>query len=159
FQHGRRELARRTWQGLMQAVHPPAAAHARLAELLGGHGVLDDAVEEARAAGKVAARDPPHPVTLARPLGERPDPAGAAAGWRAALEKAADAAHGAERREARGRLVALLARQGRERLRSETVTLKDRLRRHPDDREATLYLAELQLSLQEPAAAVDTLSA
>ena len=39
------------------------------------------------------------------------------------------------------------------------MLLKDRARRHPEDRETALFLAELQLRLQEPAAAVETLTA
>jgi tetratricopeptide (TPR) repeat protein len=159
FQRGRRELARRTWYGLLRAVRPVADAHGRLAELLGDHEMLDEAVAEARAAQKLEPTNPSWSRALARILERKKDFAGAVSEWRAALQKSTGPARTSERREARARIVNLLAREGRERLRAETVLLKDRARRHPEDRETALFLAELQLRLQEPNEAVQTLAA
>ena len=156
---GRRELARRTWGALLRARRPAAEAHARLADILSDHDMLDDAVVQAQAARRLQPNEPSHHRTLARILEKRREPTAAIAAWRAVLQASAAVDQESARREARGRILALLAREGRERLRAETVLLKDRARRHPEDRETALYLAELQLRLQEPAAAVETLTA
>jgi tetratricopeptide (TPR) repeat protein len=159
FQAGRRELARRTWHALLRLVQPPAAAHARLAELLGDHDLLDEALPLARSAQKLEPAEPGHHRTLARILEKKRELAAAVSEWRAVLGKSLGPERAHERREARARIVNLLAREGRERLRAETVLLKDRFGRHPEDRESALFLAELQLRLQSPADAVQTLSA
>ena len=159
FQAGRRELARRTWHGLLRVVKPPATANARLAELLGDHDLLDEALPLARAAQKLEPAEPAHHRTLARILEKKRELSAAVSEWRAALQKSLGPERTHERREARARIVNLLAREGRERLRAETVLLKDRVGRHPEDRESALFLAELQLRLQAPADAVQTLSA
>jgi tetratricopeptide (TPR) repeat protein len=157
FQRGRRELARRTWQGMLLAIRPPAEGHARLAELLGDHELVDEAIAEARAAQRLDPHNPSHHRTLARILEKKRDLSGAISEWRAALQKSTGPARAGERREARSRIVNLLGREGRERLRAEAVLLKDRWSRHPEDRETAIYLAELQLRLQEPTDAISTL--
>src|SRR6185436_14133894 len=149
----------RTWHGLLRLVHPPATAYARLAELLGDHDLLDEALPLARAAQKLEPTEPAHHRTLARILEKKRELAAAVSEWRAVLQKSQGPERTHERREARARIVNLLAREGRERLRAETVLLKDRFGRHPEDRESALFLAELQLRLQSPADAVQTLSA
>jgi tetratricopeptide (TPR) repeat protein len=159
FQAGRRELARRTWQGLLRVVKPPATAHARLAELLGDHDLLEESLPLARAAQKLEPTEPAHHRTLARILEKKRELSAAVSEWRAALQKSVGPERTHERREARARIVNLLAREGRERLRAETVLLKDRVSRHPEDRESALFLAELQLRMQAPADAVQTLNA
>jgi tetratricopeptide (TPR) repeat protein len=159
FQGGRRELARRTWHALLRVVKPPATAHARLAELLGDHDLLEESLPLARAAQKLEPAEPAHHRTLARILEKKRELSAAVSEWRAALQKSVGPERTHERREARSRIVNLLAREGRERLRAETVLLKDRVSRHPEDRESALFLAELQLRLQAPADAVQTLSA
>jgi tetratricopeptide (TPR) repeat protein len=174
FQGGRRELARETWRRLERVIRPPASAHARLAELFGDHDMLPEAVAEARKAQRLDRDNLSHHRTLARILERKRDNPGAISEWRAVLAtprpatrytrrgRAAAPGDGEEqalRKEARSRLVALLAREGRERLRAETVLLKDRARRHPDERETALYLAELQLRLAQPGEAVETLTA
>jgi HEAT repeat protein len=159
FQGGRPELARRTWGALLSVVRPPARAHARLAELLGDHDMLEQAVAEARAAQRLEPSEPAHHRTLARILEKQREPAAAISEWRAVLQGTGAPGREGERREARARVIALLAREGRERLRAETVLLKDRARRHPEDRESAVFLAELQLRLGEPGEAVDTLQA
>ena len=64
-----------------------------------------------------------------------------------------------ERKEARSRLLQLLSREGRTRLAAEAEPLRERLLTHPEDREAALYLVELDLRLQDPARALETLPA
>ena len=159
FQRGRRELAHRTWGTLLRIVRPLAAGQARLAEILADHDMLDEALAAAQAARRLAPREAEYHRTLARILEKRREPTAAITAWRAALQASDGPDDEAARREARGRILTLLAREGRDRLRAETVLLKDRARRHPEDRETALFLAELQLRLQEPAAAVETLTA
>jgi HEAT repeat protein/Tfp pilus assembly protein PilF len=157
FQRGRRELARRTWRGLLTAVRPKAAAHARLAELLGEHDLLEEAVAEGRTAQKLDPQNPHHRRTLARILERKKDFAGAMAEWRAVL--AASTGHGriAERREARSSLINLLTREGRGRLDLESVRLAEALARTPEDRETILFLAEVELRRMDPERALATL--
>jgi lipopolysaccharide biosynthesis regulator YciM len=159
FQRGRRELAHRTWGTLLRIVRPPAAGQARLAEILADHDMLDEALAAALAARRLAPRAAEYHRTLAHILEKRREPTAAITAWRAALQASGGPDQESARREARGRILALLGREGRERLRAETVLLKDRARRHPEDRETALFLAELQLRLQEPSAAVETLTA
>ena len=132
---------------------------ARLAEILADHDMLDEALAAAQAARRLAPREAEYHRTLAHILEKRREPTAAITAWRAALQASGGPEQEAARREARGRILTLLAREGRDRLRAETVLLKDRARRHPEDRETALFLAELQLRLQEPAAAVETLTA
>jgi tetratricopeptide (TPR) repeat protein/HEAT repeat protein len=157
FQRGRRELARRTWRGLLTAVRPKATAHARLAELLGEHDLLDEAVAEGRAAQKLEPQNPQHRRTLARILERKKDFAGAMAEWRAVLAGSQGAARVAERREARSSLINLLTREGRGRLDMESVRLAEALAKQPDDRETILFLAEVELRRMDPERALVTL--
>jgi tetratricopeptide (TPR) repeat protein/HEAT repeat protein len=157
FQRGRRELARRTWRGLLKAVRPRAAAHARLAELLGDHELVDEAVVEARAAQKLEPQNPHHRRTLARILERKKDFAGAMVEWRAVLAASQGPGRAAERREARSSLINLLTREGRGRLDLESVRLAEQMARQPDDRETILFLAEVELRRMDPERALATL--
>jgi tetratricopeptide (TPR) repeat protein len=157
FQRGRRELARRTWRGLLVAVRPGAAAHARLADLLGEHDLLDEAVTEARTAQKMDPQNPHHRRTLARILERKKDFAGAMAEWRAVLAASNGPGRMAERREARSSLINLLTREGRGRLDLESVRLAESLARQPEDRETILFLAEVELRRMDPERALLTL--
>ncbi len=159
FQRGRRELARRTWRGLLAAVRPPAEAHARLAELLGEHDLYDEAVPEALAAQKLEPENPHHHRTLAWIFDRKKDHAAALAEWRTALAKSHKPEHAALRREARSSLIGILARDVRGRLDLESVRVAEQLARQPDDRETTLFLAEIELRRLDPDRALATLRA
>jgi tetratricopeptide (TPR) repeat protein len=159
FQRGRRELARRTWRGLLSAVRPKAEAHARLAELLGDHELLDEAIVEARTAQKLDPHNPHHQRALARILERKRDTAGAIAEWRGVLASSGGAGRAAERREARSSLINLLQGEGRGRLDLEARRLREHLARKPDDREAALFLAEIDIRLLDPDRALATLRA
>ncbi len=159
FQRGRRELARKTWYQLLAAVRPRALAHARLAELLGDHDLTDEAVVQARAAQNLAPGNPQYHRVLARVLERRKEYDGAVSEWRSALEKSAGSQQVAERREARSRLVLLLAREGRSKLEEEARVAQTHLARSPGDREITLFLTEVYLRLQDPQRAIETLAA
>ncbi len=159
FQRGRRELARRTWRLLLGAVKPRPEAHARLAELLGDHDLLDEAVAEARTAQKVDPQNPHHHRTLARILERKKDFAGALQEWRTVLAMSVGPARAGDRREARSSLIGLLQREGRSRLDLEAVKLQEHLGRQPDDKETTVFLAEVEQRRLDPDRAVATLRA
>ena len=158
FQSGRRELARRVWRRLLGAVRPRTVALAELAEILADHGFLDEAESHARAALERAPRSGEHHQILARILEARREFGAAASAWRAVLVLSPGAGGQSLRREARTRLIELFGREGRERLQAETVTLRSRLRQQPHDREAALFLAEIELLLGRPSQAVEALT-
>jgi HEAT repeat protein len=138
-------------------VRPRAKAHARLAELLGDHDLVDEAVVEARAAQKLEPQQAHHRRTLARILERKKDFTGAMAEWRAVLAGSQGPGRSAERREARSSLINLLAREGRGRLDVESVRLTEQMARHPEDRETILFLAEVEVRRMDPERALLTL--
>lgn len=161
YQRGRRELARRTWLGLLRAVRPPAEAHALLAEVLAEHDFLEEAAAEARTAAQLAPSDVARQRGLARILERTRDGHEALAAWHAVLSASVGVAQAAERREARTRIVALLARGGPGRLQAEANEVQSRLRGATTDpavaRELVLLLSDLHARLGDPAGAIRTL--
>src|SRR5206468_4847596 len=105
---------------------------------------------EARTALKLEPQDPHRHRTLARILERKKDASGAIAEWRTVLATSTGPARVAERREARSSLLSLLQSQGRSRLDMEWSHLTEQLARHPDDREATLFLAEVEMRRLDP---------
>jgi tetratricopeptide (TPR) repeat protein len=158
FASGKRELALKTWRGLRER-EPGVAGRLRLAEVLLDHDLLVEALAEAQAA---RAREPKqarvHRV-LAQVLERQRQTDAAVREWEAALELSASADQAAERREARTRILALLARSGRAHLDERVRALEERVRLAPDDRETALYLAEAQQRLGNQAGAIATLRA
>lgn len=157
FQAGRREVARRTWRALLGAVRPRAAAHARLAEILGEHEMLDEAVGEARTALKLDPDNSRHRRTLARILERKREHAAAMAEWRVVLQQSVGPDRAGERREARSALTNLLLREGRMRLEAEATKLKESLKKDEGDLENTTFLAEIQMRLMAVDGAIETL--
>jgi tetratricopeptide (TPR) repeat protein len=163
FQLGKRDDAKRTWAALRDRVRPPSAGHLRLAEVLLEHDMTGDAATEAK---RAQALDPkgldPHRL-LAQIFERQRKINEAVAEWNQVLALAArdkrtgQSPHGAARREARVRLLALLARQGRGRLDAQIRQLRDEVRAQPDDFETTLFLAEAQQRNGDAQAAVTTL--
>ena len=163
FQLGKKDEARRTWASLRDRVRPPAAGHLRLAEVLLEHDLTGDATTEAK---RAQVLDPKglEPHRLLAQIFERQRKINeAVAEWNQVLALAARdkrLAHGqhvAVRREARVRLLGLLARQGRGRLDAQIRQLRDEARAQPDDFETTLFLAEAQQRNGDAPAAVATL--
>ena len=163
FQLGKKDDARRTWAALRDRARPPSAGHLRLAEVLLEHDLTGDATAEAK---RALALDPKglEPHRLLAQIYERQRKINdAVAEWNAVLALAARdkrlprSQHGAVRREARVRLLGLLARQGRGRLDAQIRQLRDEARAQPDDFETTLFLAEAQQRNGDAQAAVVTL--
>ena len=161
FQSGKRDDARRTWATLRTLAASPAKGHLRLGELLFDHDLLNDAIEEARRAEEAdVAEAGPH--RLLAQIDERQRKLDdAVAEWRQVLTLADEPLPEASglRREARTRLLALLARQGRGKLNAEVHRLRDEVSLHPDDTETAMFLAEAEQRLGDTAAATATLQA
>ena len=161
FQAGKRDDARRTWATLRKRAASPAKGHLRLGELLFDHELLNDASEEAqRAEAADVAEAAPH--RLLAQIDERQRKLDdAVAEWRRVLTLAHDPLPEALglRREARTRLLALLARQGRGKVDAEVHRLRDEASAHPDDTETAMFLAEAEQRLGDAPAATATLRA
>ena len=161
FQSGKRDDARRTWATLRKRAASPAKGHLRLGELLFDHDLLNDAIEEARRAEAADVADA-GPHRLLAQIDERQRKLDdAVAEWRQVLTLAHEPLPEAPglRREARTRLLALLARQGRGKVDAEVHRLRDEVSAHPDDTETAMFLAEAEQRLGDAAAATATLQA
>jgi tetratricopeptide (TPR) repeat protein len=162
FQAGLKNEARATWATLRERVRPPAHGHLRLAEVLLEHDLASDAIVEAKRAQALEPRSiEPHRMLAqifehARKFNE------AIGEWNTVLALADRKLPGNEqqaglRREARVRLLGLLARQGRSRMDAQIRQLRDDVRAHPDDLEVAIFLAEAQQRTGDSAAAIATL--
>ncbi|HVZ87902.1 MAG TPA: tetratricopeptide repeat protein, partial [Polyangia bacterium] len=163
FQLGHRDQARRTWSALRGHAGSAADGHLRLGELLYDHELLDDANEEAKhAAAAAPSSAEPHRL-LARIAERQRRPAVAQEEWRRVLDlgraPAASANGGGLRREARTHLLTLIAAQGRGQLDAEVHRLREEAAQHPEDAEATLFLAEAEQRLGDVNGAIETLRA
>jgi tetratricopeptide (TPR) repeat protein len=159
FQAGKREDARRTWATLRKRASSPAKGHLRLGELLFDHDLLNDAIEEAQRAEATDVADAA-PHRLLAQIDERQRKLDEAlAEWRQVLTLAREPMPEAAglRREARTRLLALLARQGRGKLDAEVRSLRDEAKAHPNDTETAMFLAEAEQRLGDIPAATATL--
>ena len=162
FQAGLKTEARATWASLRERVRPPVHGHLRLAEVLLEHDLANDAIVEAK---RAQALDPksiePHRV-LAQIFEHAKKFNDAVSEWNTVLALADRRLPGNEplaglRREARVRLLGLLARQGRTRMDAQIRQLRDDARAHPDDLEVAIFLAEAQQRGGDSAAAIATL--
>jgi len=162
FQAGLKAEARATWAALRERVRPPVHGHLRLAEVLLEHDLGADAVAEAKRAQALEPRNiEPHRLLAqifehTRKLNE------AVAEWNTVLALAdrklpGNEQHAALRREARVRLLGLLARQGRTRMDAQIRQLREEARLHPDDLEVALFLAEAQQRIGDSNSAIATL--
>ena len=162
FQAGMKAEARATWAALRERVRPPVHGHLRLAEVLLEHDLGADAVAEAKRAQALEPKNiEPHRLLAqifehTRKLNE------AVAEWNTVLALAdrklpGSDQHAALRREARVRLLGLLARQGRSRMDAQIRQLREEARLHPDDLEVALFLAEAQQRIGDSNSAIATL--
>jgi predicted Zn-dependent protease len=162
FQAGLKNDARTTWSALRDRVRPPARGHQRLAEVLLEHDLGNDAITEAKRAQALEPKSvEPHRL-LAQIFEHLKKFNDAIAEWNAVLALADRRLPGAEqhsalRREARVRLLGLLARQGRMRIDAQIRQLREDARQRPDDPEIALFLAEAQQRMGDPAGAIATL--
>jgi tetratricopeptide (TPR) repeat protein len=158
FAGGKRELAIKTWRGLRER-EGGVAGRLRLAEVFLEHDLLVEALAEAQEA-RVKEPKQARVHRLLAQIHERQKQIDAAVReWETALELSAGPGQASERREARTRILTLLARSSRARLDERVRTLEERVRRAPDDRETALFLAEAQQRLGNQAGAIATLRA
>jgi tetratricopeptide (TPR) repeat protein len=162
FQVGQKNEARATWAALRDRVRPPLRGHLRLAEVLLEHDLGADAVAEAKRAEALEPKNvDPHRL-LAQIYEHTKKINEAVAEWNTVLALADRRSPGGEeqaglRREARVRLLALLAHQGRGRVDAQIRQLREDARAHPDDLEIALFLAEAQQRTGDANGAIATL--
>ena len=162
FQAGLKNEARATWGALRDRVRPPAHGHLRLAEVLLEHDLGTEAIAEAKRAQALEPKSvEPHRL-LAQIYEHTKKLADAVTEWNAVLALAdrklpGNEQHAALRREARVRLLGLLARQGRSRMDAQIRQLREDARLHPDDLEVALFLAEAQQRIGDSMGAIATL--
>jgi tetratricopeptide (TPR) repeat protein len=159
FQRKRRDLAIRTWQALREGRSSKAEGHARLAEVLMEHDLLSEATAEAQQAQALEPMDPRHHRTMAQILERERRIDAAIEEWEKVLAMNVGPTRGAERYEARSRMLALVAREGRARLDAKVRALQVEVRRNPEDREAAIFLAEAELHNGDTSGAIGTLRA
>ncbi|HTA19245.1 MAG TPA: hypothetical protein VK989_08130, partial [Polyangia bacterium] len=159
FVTGRRALALRTWQTLRDGARSAVEGRLRLAEVLLEHDLPVEAFAEAQAARERAPKQPSVHRVLAQILERQRQIDAAVREWDLVVELAAGASAAGERREARARVLTLLARTSRGRLDARVRALEERVRAAPDDRETALFLAEAQQRLGDQAGAIATLRA
>jgi tetratricopeptide (TPR) repeat protein len=159
FAADKRELALRTWRALREHEPSGVQGHLRFAEVLLEHDLLAEAFAEAQEARDRAPKQPRIHRLLAQVLERQRQTDAALREWDATLALATGDGRVAERREARTRILALLARSSRARLDERVRALEERVRMEPDDRETALFLAEAQQRLGNQAGAIATLRA
>jgi tetratricopeptide (TPR) repeat protein/HEAT repeat protein len=157
FQRGKKDAALRTWQALRERERTPAAGHLRLAEVLLEHDLAVEALAEAQRAQALEPKLARVHRVVAQILERQRKNDAAVLEWETVLATSAGPGQLAERREARARILSLLAREGRARLEARVRRLEEEVRRNPDDREAALFLAEAQQRGDNIAGAIATL--
>ncbi len=159
FVTGKRALALRTWQTLRDGARSAVEGRLRLAEVLLEHDLLVEAFAEAEGARERAPKQPSVHRLLAQILERQRQTDAAVREWDLVVELAAGASEAGERREARTRVLTLLARTSRGRLDERVRALEARVRSAPDDRETALFLSEAKQRLGNQAGAIATLRA
>jgi tetratricopeptide (TPR) repeat protein len=158
FSAGKRDLALKTWRGLRER-EPGVAGRLRLAEVLLEHDLLAEALVEAQEAREREPKQARVHRLLAQILERQRQTDAAVREWEVALELSKGASAVAERREARTRILTLVARTSRGRLDERVRALEAEVRAAPQDRETALFLAEAQQRLGNQAGAMATLRA
>jgi tetratricopeptide (TPR) repeat protein len=166
FQRGHKDDARRTWAALRGAPRPSPAGHLRYAEVLFEHDFIAEAVQEARRAQTLDTKSAAPHRLLAQIFEREKKLDDAVTEWNVVLGLARAAPASAPtdnqaslRREARTRLLALYARQGRGRLDTQIRRLAVEASAHPEDTEGRLFLAEAQERAGDAEGAAATLRA
>ncbi|MEA2699546.1 MAG: hypothetical protein QOI66_3817, partial [Myxococcales bacterium] len=161
FQRGKKESALRTWRELL---HPVAGQKAgkvqgylRFADVLMEHDLFDEATAAANASLNLQPDQASPHRSLAQILERRRKTDAAMQEWEKVLELSPGPERAGARYEARSRIVALAARDGRGRLVQRVAKLEEQARQHPQDRELAIFLAEAQQRSGNVAAAIATL--
>ncbi|HEX3696259.1 MAG TPA: HEAT repeat domain-containing protein [Polyangia bacterium] len=163
FQRGKKESALRTWRELLRPTPSRKVskgdAHLRLSDVLMDHDLFDEAAAEVSAARSLEPeRAAPHRA-LAQLLERRHKTDDAVAEWEKVLALNGGSEHAGGRYEARARILALAARDGRGRLAQRVARLEEQARQHPQDRELALFVAEAQQRNGNVSGAITTLRA
>jgi hypothetical protein len=143
-------------------VRPPARGHLRLARCSSSTTSVTDAIAEAKARAGAGAEERSS-LTAARADLRAPEKFNEAiAEWNTVLALADRRApraeqHGALRREARVRLLGLLARQGRTRIDAQIRQLREDARQRPDDPRDRAVPRRGAATQGDPAGAIATL--
>ncbi|HXI54535.1 MAG TPA: HEAT repeat domain-containing protein, partial [Polyangia bacterium] len=161
FQRGKKESALRTWRELLHPVPGQKAGkvqgYLRLADVLMEHDLFDEATAAANAALNLEPDQASPHRSLAQILERRRKTDAAMQEWEKVLELSPGAERTGARYEARSRIIALAARDGRGRLVQRVAKLEEQARQHPQDRELAIFLAEAQQRSGNVAAAIATL--
>ncbi len=158
FQRGRVDLAVQTWRQLASlAGRDKARGLTRLAQVLVEHDLLDEAAAQARAAIALSPKEPRHRRALAQVFERQRKTDAAVEQWQAVCDLARGEDRAAERREARSRILTLLARDRRGGLHEILRSLEAKVRDAPGDREVVLFLAEAYVRNGRPERAADAL--
>jgi tetratricopeptide (TPR) repeat protein/HEAT repeat protein len=144
FAQNKKPLALSTWQALRGLESSRLAGHLHLGEVLLEHDLLAEALAEAQQAQALAPKQASPHRLLAEIMERQRKHEAAVREWDIVLGMSTAPGQSADRREARARILALLARWSRGRLDERLRLLDDQLRRDPDDRETALFLAEAQ---------------
>lgn len=163
FQRGKKESALRTWRELvrldLQRPVGKVQGYLRLADVLMEHELLDEARATATQAHDIEPKHPGPHRAFAQILERRHRIDAAIAEWEKVLELCTGPEQAGARYEARSRILALAARDGRSRLAQRQSRLEEEWRQHPQDRELALFLAEAQQRNGSLPAAIATLRA
>ncbi|HVR64473.1 MAG TPA: HEAT repeat domain-containing protein, partial [Polyangia bacterium] len=163
FQRGKKESAIRTWRELIhaspQAPGSKTQGYLRFADVLMEHELLDEARAAAGTASDLEPTQPGPHRTFAQIAERRHRVDTAIAEWEKVLELCNGPHQAGARYEARSRILALAARDGRTRLVQRAAVFQEQWRQHPQDRELALFVAEAQQRSGSLTAAITTLRA
>jgi tetratricopeptide (TPR) repeat protein len=159
FAAGKRALAIATWQALRSRDSSAVAGHLRLAEVLLEHDLLAEAFSSVEQARALEPKDASVHRLLAQVLERQRQPDAAVREWETVIELSSGRNRAGERREARARILTVLARAGRAKLDQRVRALEESVRRDGADWEQVLFLAEAQQRLGNQLGAIGTLRA
>jgi tetratricopeptide (TPR) repeat protein/HEAT repeat protein len=159
FAAGKRAQAIATWQALRSRDPSAVAGHLRLAEVLLEHDLLAEAFASVEQARTLEPKSASVHRLLAQVLERQRQPEAAVREWEAVIELSPGPNRASERREARARILTVLARAGRAKLDQRVRALEEGVRRDGSDWEQVLFLAEAQQRLGNQLGAIATLRA
>lgn len=159
FAAGKRALAIATWQALRSRDSSAVAGHLRLAEVLLEHDLLAEAFSSVEQARALEPKNASVHRLLAQVLERQRQPDAAVREWETVIELSPGPNRTGERREARARILTVLARAGRAKLDQRVRALEESVRRDGSDWEQVLFLAEAQQRLGNQLGAIGTLRA
>jgi tetratricopeptide (TPR) repeat protein len=151
FQRGNKKKAQEIWRRLLNLSPRKEQALAHLAEIYADHDMPQEALELYDRALRLAPRDPAIRRGIAQVLERQRRVDEAVMAWEKVMELASDAASRPLRREARSRIIGLLAKERR--LAARLGPYQTRFSANPADLEAGYFLAEAYTRLGQLEAA------